>query len=70
MAFIDEVTERDDGGLGNDRRALWRFAAAGAVLLIAVFGSALTPTQFVALIAVLFVVQIVVDLPWRGRKTD
>ncbi|MBV7330011.1 low temperature requirement protein A [Chloroflexi bacterium TSY] len=66
VAIIDEVTEREDEALRNDRRAIWRFVAA-VVLLIAFFGATLTPTQFVALIAPLFVIQVVIDLPWRAR---
>lgn len=68
VALIDEVTEREDGALTNARRALWRFAAAGAVLLIAIFGAALTPTQIVTAVALLFVIQIIVDLPWSDRR--
>ncbi|MEM7134696.1 MAG: low temperature requirement protein A [Chloroflexota bacterium] len=68
VALIDEVTEREDGALRNDRRAIWRFGAAGGVLLIAIFGATWTPTQVVTGVAILFVIQILVDLPWRGWK--
>lgn len=67
VALIDEVTEREDEALRNDRCAIWRFVVAVVVLLIAFFGITLTQTQFVALIAPLFVIQVVIDLPWHAR---
>ena len=43
------------------------FGAAIAVLLVTIFGATLTPTMFVTIVAVLFVVPILVDLPWQER---
>ena len=68
VALIDRVTERKDEAMRNERRSVWRFIAAGVLIGVTWFGASLTPTQFVACIALLFVIQILVDLPWRLRR--
>lgn len=71
IALIDLVTEREDGEtLDNTRRAVWRFGSAALILLIAfIGGSFLTPIYYIILMAIIFIVQIAVDLPKRERRT-
>lgn len=65
IAIIDLVTERHDQTVDNRHRAYWRFGAAGVVLLIALFGGFLSPIPFIIIMAVIFSIQIVIDLPSR-----
>ena len=65
IAFIDLVTERHDQAVDNTQRAYWRFGAAFIILLIALFGGSLAPIPFIIIMAIIFSVQIIIDLPRR-----
>ncbi|MEM7033704.1 MAG: low temperature requirement protein A [Chloroflexota bacterium] len=71
VAVIDLVTEREDTeSLDNQHRAYWRFGAAAIILGIGLFGTFLTPISFIIALAVVFAIQIVIDLPKRTQSAS
>ncbi len=68
IAVLDLVTERHDHTVDNMHRAYWRLGAALVVLLVGLFGGFLSPIPFIILMAAIFMIQIVIDLPKRDEE--
>ena len=62
VAAIDSVVQRASGEAKSRAKTWWRIGAAALILLVGAVGSGLTPTAFIALVAIVFVVQIAVDV--------
>ena len=68
VGVIDETTIREDHETTrNTRRRAIRFAAAGIIAIMGIFGTGMTTLSFIMLTALIFGAQVVLDL--RGTRT-
>lgn len=71
VALLDEVTVRSDGALANRPRGILRGAGALALILLALFGETLTPPYFMAIIALIFALEVIAEVGYvRGRVVE
>jgi low temperature requirement protein LtrA len=71
VAILDEVTVRSDQAWANRPRGVLRAAGASALLLVGWLGEELTPILFMALVAVIFLVEVVTEVLYvRSRLSS
>ena len=72
VAAIDWVSEGGQDMLSTRSRIIWRLGMAIAFLLLAIFGTGLSPLMFIIIAAVILAVQVLAEVlaAWLITESD